>query len=411
MESMILPSRCILYTRPGAIPAGKITVGRAEEKKAMKVSCIQENLAKGLGIVTRAVSPRNVLPVLGNVLLATEESRLKLAATNLEMGITYWLGAKVEEEGSITVPARTILDFVNNLPNEKVHLNLDSRRQSLNLRCESFTSDIKGVDAQEFPLLPTAGVGEGLALNVADLREMIMQTTVAAATDDSRPVLTGVLMRLEGGRLTLAAADGFRLSVRYADLSAAAKEPISVIIPARALGELARLIGDQDETIWMVLPSSRGQVVFRLKDAELSSSLIDGSFPDFQSIIPRSCSTRAVLSTAQFLKACKAADIFARQASHSARITITPGPDSLPGRVQVNATAAETGAGETVMDATVEGPGIEIAFNVKYLVDVLTVINTPNVILETTGSAAPGVIKPVGRDDFTHVIMPMHLGK
>ncbi|MGB7537205.1 MAG: DNA polymerase III subunit beta [Anaerolineales bacterium] len=377
----------------------------------MKVTCLQENLSKGLGIVTRAVSPRNVLPVLGNVLLATEDGRLKLAATNLEIGITYWLGAKVEEEGSITVPARTITDFVNTLPNEKIRMVLDSRRQSLNLHCEAFTSDIKGVDAQEFPLLPGANLGDGIALNVADLREMITQTTIAAATDDTRPVLTGVLVRLEGDRLTLAAADGFRLSMREAKLSASVRDAVSVIIPARALSELARLVGDQDETVWMVLPSGRGQAVFRLKEAELSSSLIDGTFPDFQPIIPRSYNTHAVLSTAQFLKACKAADIFARQASHSARLTVTPGTGSDPGKLQVNATAAETGAGETVVDATVEGAAIEIAFNVKYLVDVLTVINTPNVSLETTGPASPGVIRPVGREDFTHVIMPMHLGK
>ncbi len=377
----------------------------------MKVTCLQENLSKGLGIVTRAVSPRNVLPVLGNVLLATEDGRLKLAATNLEIGITYWLGAKVEEEGSITVPARTITDFVNTLPNEKIRMVLDSRRQSLNLHCEAFTSDIKGVDAQEFPLLPGANLGDGIALNVADLREMITQTTIAAATDDTRPVLTGVLVRLEGDRLTLAAADGFRLSMREAKLSASVRDAVSVIIPARALSELARLVGDQDETVWMVLPSGRGQAVFRLKEAELSSSLIDGTFPDFQPIIPRSYNTHAVLSTAQFLKACKAADIFARQASHSARLTITPGAGSEPGKLQVNATAAETGQGETVIDASVEGAAIEIAFNVKYLVDVLTVINTPNVSLETTGPASPGVIRPVGREDFTHVIMPMHLGK
>ncbi|MBN2084242.1 MAG: DNA polymerase III subunit beta [Anaerolineales bacterium] len=377
----------------------------------MKVTCLQENLSKGLGIVTRAVSPRNVLPVLGNVLLATEDGRLKLAATNLEIGITCWLGAKVEEEGSITVPARTITDFVNTLPNEKVRMTLDSRRQSLNVHCEAFTSDIKGVDAQEFPLLPGANLGDGIALNVADLREMITQTTIAAATDDTRPVLTGVLVRLEGDRLTLAAADGFRLSMREAKLSASVRDSVSVIIPARALSELARLVGDQDVTVWMVLPSGRGQAVFRLKEAELSSSLIDGTFPDFQPIIPRSYNTHAVLSTAQFLKACKAADIFARQASHSARLTITPGTGSEPGKLQVNATAAETGQGETVIDATVEGAAIEIAFNVKYMVDVLTVVNTPNVSLETTGPASPGVIRPVGREDFTHVIMPMHLGK
>jgi len=377
----------------------------------MKISCLQENLAKGLGVVSRAVSARNVLPVLGNILLATEEGRLKLAATNLEMGITCWIGAKVEGEGAITVPARTILDFVNALPNEKVHISLDARRQSLTVRCESYTSDIKGVDAQEFPVLPSAGAGEGVALNVVDLREMITQTIIAAATDDTRPMLTGVLLKLEGERMTLAAADGFRLSVRHSALSASVREPLSIIIPARALGELGRLIGENDETVWMVMPAGRGQVIFRLKDAELSSSLIDGTFPDFQPIIPRSFATRAVLSTAQFLKACKAADIFARQASHSAKVSITPGPEGMPGRVQVDAAAAETGAGETVMDATVEGPGVEIAFNVKYMVDVLSVVNTPTVALETSSPTSPGVIRPVGRDDFLHVIMPMHLGR
>jgi DNA polymerase III subunit beta len=382
-----------------------------EEDERMKISCLQENLAKGLGVVARAVSPRNVLPVLGNILLASEEGRLKLSATNLEMGITCWIGAKVEGEGAITIPARTLLDFINTLPNEKVDLALDSRLQSLTVHCGSFTSDIKGVDAQEFPVLPTAGAGEGISLNVSDLREMITQTIIAAATDDKRPMLTGVLMQLEGDRLTLAAADGFRLSVRHATLSAAVREPISIIVPARALGELGRLIGEDDDAIWMVMPAGRSQVIFRLKDAEFSSALIDGTFPDFQPIIPRAYATRAVLSTGQFLKACKAADIFARQASHSAKITIISGPDGMPGRIQVDAAAAETGAGETVIDATVEGSGVEIAFNVKYLVDVLSVVNTPNVVLETSSPTSPGVIRPVGRDDFLHVIMPMHLGR
>jgi DNA polymerase-3 subunit beta len=377
----------------------------------MKISCLQENLAKGLGVVSRAVSPRNVLPVLGNILLATEEGRLKLAATNLEMGITCWIGAKIEGEGAITVPARTMLDFVNTLPNEKVQLTLDTRRQALTIRCESFTSDIKGVDAAEFPVLPSAGAGEGVAVNVTDLREMITQTIIAAATDDKRPMLTGVLMQLEGEKMTLAAADGFRLSVRTATLSSPVREPISIIVPARALAELGHLIGEGDETVWMVMPAGRSQVIFRLKDAEFSSSLIDGSFPDFQPIIPRGHATRAVLSTGQFLKACKAADIFARQASHSAKVSILPGPEGMPGRIQVDAAAAETGAGETVMDATIEGTGVEIAFNVKYLVDVLSVVNTPNVALETSSPTSPGVIRPVGRDDFLHVIMPMHLGR
>ncbi|MCX6025895.1 MAG: DNA polymerase III subunit beta [Chloroflexi bacterium] len=377
----------------------------------MKVSCLQENLARGLSMVSRAVAARSVLPVLGNVLVATDEGRLKLAATNLEMGITCWIGAKVEQAGSTTVPARTFVDFVNALPNEQVGMQLDTRRMSLKLRCASFTSEIKCMDAQEFPVLPSAGAGEGIALNVDDLREMIAQVALAAATDDTRPILTGVLVKVEGETLTMAAADGFRLSVRTTKLSAAVKDPIKVIVPARALNELGRLIGDGDELVWMFLPAGRGQVIFRMKDAELSSALIEGTFPDFSPIIPKSCSTRTVMTTSQFLKACRAADIFARQASHSARLKVTPGADSTPGNLQVMATAAETGEGETVVEASVEGQAIEIAFNVKYLVDVLSIVKTPNVALETTGPASPGVIKPVGQDDFLHVIMPMHLGR
>jgi DNA polymerase-3 subunit beta len=377
----------------------------------MKVSCLQENLARGLSMVSRAVAARSVLPVLGNVLVATDEGRLKLAATNLEMGITCWIGAKVEQAGSTTIPARTFVDFVNALPNEQVGMQLDTRRMSLKLHCARFTSEIKCMDAQEFPVLPSAGAGEGIALNVDDLRETIAQVALAAATDDTRPILTGVLVKVEGETLTMAAADGFRLSVRTTKLSAAVKDPIKVIVPARALNELGRLIGDGDELVWMFLPAGRGQVIFRMKDAELSSSLIEGTFPDFSPIIPKSCSTRTVMTTAQFLKACRAADIFARQASHSARLKVTPGADSTPGNLQVMATAAETGEGETVVEASVEGQAIEIAFNVKYLVDVLSVVKTPNVALETTGPASPGVIKPVGQDDFLHVIMPMHLGR
>jgi len=377
----------------------------------MKVSCLQENLARGLSVVSRAVAPRSTLPVLGNVLVATDNSRLKLSATSLEMGITCWIGAKVEEDGATTVPARTFVDLVNTLPADKVDMALTVRTQTLNLRCGAFNNDIKCIDAQEFPLVPQADLDHGVQLNVEDLREMITQVVFAAATDDSRPILTGVLAKIDGEQLTLAAADGFRLSVRTAHLSSPAAEPVTAIIPSRALSELARIAGDRDEPVVMTLPPGRGQVIFHLKDVELVSQLIEGNFPDYQQIIPRSYATRAVMGAQDFRKACRAADIFAREAAHTARFTITPGGDLTPGQVEVRATSAETGYNETMVDASIEGQGLEIAFNVKYLVDVLNVIETPNVALETSGPASPGVIRPVGRDDFLHVVMPMHIGK
>jgi DNA polymerase-3 subunit beta len=376
----------------------------------MKVSCLQENLAKGLGIVSRAVAARSTLPVLGNILLASDNARLRLSATNLELGITCWIGAKIEEEGSTTVPAKTLVDLVNTLPQDKVEMSLVVRTQTLNLSCGRVQANIKGIDAQEFPLIPPANLDDALQLNVEDFREMINHVIFAAATDEARPILTGVLAKIEGGQVTLAAADGFRLSLRTAHLSTPNAEPIQAIIPARALAELGRVI-TAEEPVFMSLPPGRGQVIFHHDSVELVSQLIEGAFPDYNNVVPKNYTTRTVMSTAEFRKACKTSDIFAREAAHTARLKIKPGSELTPGHVTISATAAETGDNVTELDATVDGGPIEIAFNVKYLVDVLNVMDTPNVALETSTSSSPGVIRPVGRDDFLYVIMPMHLGK
>ncbi len=376
----------------------------------MKISCLQENLAKGLSIVARAVAARSTLPVLGNILLASDNGRLRLSATNLELGITCWVGAKIEEEGATTVPAKTLVDLVNTLPQDKVEMSLTVRTQTLNLACGRVHANLKGIDAQEFPLIPPADLDRALQLNVDDLREMINHVIFAAATDEARPILTGVLAKIEGGQVTLAAADGFRLSVRTAHLSTPAPEPVQAIIPARALAELARVI-TSDDPVFMSLPPGRGQVIFHHGNVELVSQLIEGAYPDYTSIIPKGYVTRTVMSTAEFRKACKTSDIFAREASHTARLKIKPGSDLTPGQVVVSATAAETGDNVAELDASVEGGPIDIAFNIKYLVDVLNVIDAPNVALETSSPTSPGVIRPVGRDDFLTVIMPMHVGK
>jgi DNA polymerase-3 subunit beta len=377
----------------------------------MKVTLLQENLARGLGIVSRAVSPRSTLPVLANILIATDEGRLRLSATNLEMGITCWIAARIEDEGSTTVPARTFADLVNALPGDQVALNLDSSTQTLNVRSGTSTNDIKGIDAQEFPPLPVPDMEGAVQLNVVDFREMIHQVAFAASTDEARPVLMGVLVIVAGDQLTMAAADGFRLSVRSATLSAPASQPVNIIVPARALSELARIASDGEATISMVVPKGRGQVVFRVKDVELVSQLIDGTFPDYQQIIPRSYKSRTLVSTASLLKACKQAEIFAREGSNVARLDIKAAHGEMePSEVEISATSEETGKNETIVEATVDGSGVLIAFNVKYLREALEVIRTPNVALETSAANAPGVIRPVGEDDFLHVIMPMHLG-
>lgn len=377
----------------------------------MKVTVLQENLARGLGIVSKAVSPRSTLPVLANVLIASDEGRLRLSATNLEMGITCWIPARIEEEGSTTVPARTFVDLVSTLPSDQVMLKLDVPTQTLNVRGGTSTNDIKCIDAQEFPPLPVPDLEGAVQINSGDFREMIHQVAFAASTDEARPVLMGVLIQVDKDKLTMAAADGFRLSVRKAVLAAPVPAPVSAIVPAQALKELARVAGDGEEPIYMVLPKGRGQVIFRVKDVEVVSQLIDGTFPDFQQIIPRSYKSRTLVSTSSLLKACKQAEIFAREGSNVARFNIKSAQGDLqPSEVEISATSEETGKNETIVEATVDGGGLLIAFNVKFLREALEVIRTPNVALETSAPNAPGVVKPVGEDDYLHVIMPMHLG-
>ena len=377
----------------------------------MKASCLQENLAKGLSIVGRAVSPRSTLPVLGNVLLATDGGRLKLSATNLEVGISCWIGAKVEEDGATTVPARTFTDLISASPPGQVDMELLVSTQTLNMRAGRSEANIKGIDAQEFPIVSEPENEEGIPIEPDVLRKAIEQVAFAAATDESRPILTGVLAQFQDDQLTLAAADGFRLSVRSIPLPEAISDPFSIIVPAQALSELRRISGEQNDPIIITVTPSRNQVIFQLTDIILVSQLIDGNFPDYKQIIPSDRATHTVLDTASFLKACRMAQIFARDAAHITRIHIQPGPELKAGHVRVSATSAETGDDMSEIDAAIEGDEIEIAFNVKYLIDVLSVTDAPQVTLDTSNSSSPGVIRPVDEDGFTHVIMPMHLGR
>jgi DNA polymerase-3 subunit beta len=377
----------------------------------MRVSVLQENLAHGLNVVSRAISSRSTLPVLQNVLVATDEGRLRLSATNLELGITCWIGAKIEEEGSTTVPARAFTELVGTLTDKQVDMSLNVRTQTLNIRCGASNTNLKCIDAQEFPPMPVAELTDGVQINVMDLKEMIQQVVFAASADEARPILTGVLVTVRDNLITMAAADGFRLSVRKAELSTPASRAISAVIPARAMSELARILPpSSEEVVTMMLPAERGQVIFRMKDAELVSQLIEGTFPDYEQIIPRSYKTRTVLSTWQFSKACRQAEIFAREGSHIARLNILAGGELQPGKVEISGQSEETGDNLNEIDASVEGSSILIAFNVRFLREVLDVIKTPDVALETTTATSPGVIRPVGEDNFLHVIMPMHLG-
>ena len=373
----------------------------------MKLSCLQENLNKGLNIVGRAVATRTTLPITNNVLLATDEGRLKLVATNLEMAISCWIGAKIEEEGSITVPARLLTEFVSSLPNDTIDINLSQQTKTLGLKCARFEARISGVDARDFPPIP--GVDDGIRskVEVDELRQGIARVVFAAATEESRPVLTGVSSKFEGNTLTMAAADGFRLAVYKMPLADKVKDTTEVIIPARTLSELNRLVGDQEEPIDVTLNPGKSQVLFRTKSAELVSQLVQGTFPNYAQLIPQSYSTRVIVNVADFLRATRTASIFARDGSGIVRLMIAPGTEAGPGKLSISARSEEIGDDVGEIDATVEGDEAKIAFNGKYLIDVLGVLHESQVALEMTNPSSPGLVRPVGSENYTHVVMPM----
>jgi DNA polymerase-3 subunit beta len=377
----------------------------------VKLSCLQENLAKGISIVSRVVSTRAVLPVLSNILMATDEGRLKLAATDLSTSITCWIGAKVEEDGAITIPARLLSDFVSTLPPAQIQMELVTRTKSLHLKCAQFEADIHGIDAQDFPLIPTDVSDHKIEILPAALRQMIEQVTLAAApAEEGRLVLTGTLAEFHDSQLTMVAADGFRLSLRRAQLSEEVPEPLDVIIPARALRELARVSVEEEDPVQIIVTPNRNQVLFRLSNVEIISQLIEGKFPDYNQIIPSSYGTRVVVNTHDLMRAVRISVLFSRDVANIVRLEVIPGSELTPGRLRVESTA-EVGQNVGDLDASVEGEQMEIAFNGRYLIDMLNVIGTEQVVLEATNPSRPGILKPVGDDNLIYVIMPMHIKK
>ncbi len=378
----------------------------------MKVSCLQDNLQRALAQVSRAVASKTALPVLSNVLLATDEGRLRIAATNLEIGITTWIGASVDEEGKVTVDARLLNEFVNTLPNAPVQLAVESPRMTLSVQSGRDKAGINGIDAEDFPVIPRLD-GDAFVAEVDPqvLREMIGQVEFAAATDESRPVLAGVLARFEGSTLVLAAADGFRLAVREGELASPVPERLDIILPGRALRELARIIGDQTEPVRLAITASKSQLLVRVGETEFLSRLIEGTFPDFRQIIPREFNTRLEMSRDAFQNAVRRASYFARDNNDVVRLTIHPGEEEfMPGSVEVSATAAERGSSQSFVDASVTGPETQIAFNARYLADVLGVLKNGKVMIGMNGANQAGVVRSAEAEDYTHVIMPMVIG-
>lgn len=291
------------------------------------------------------------------------------------------------------------------MPNDRVDLVLSGH--TLHLQCGRFEAHINGLEAGDFPPIPQVNDGLATKIETEVLKQGIGQVVFAAATEESRSVLTGVQAEFDESRLTLAAADGFRLAVFKAATVEAVKEKCAVIIPAKALNELNRLLSDGEEMVEITINKQKSQALFKFKNIEMVSQLIQGNFPDWSRLIPQSYETRAVIDVTEFLRATRMASVFARDGSGIVRLIVTPGAEVTAGKLAVSARAEEIGDNVGEVDAMVDGTTAKIAFNAKYLSDVLGVIKQKQVALETTTPSSPGVIRPVGIDNYVHVVMPM----
>lgn len=367
----------------------------------MRLSLTQENLSKALGSVGRIVATRATLPLLSNILLATDGKRLRLSATNLEIGINYWIGSRVIEEGSLTVPARLLADFVSNLP--AGNIDLAGNEATLTIKTPHYESKINGMPADEFPVIPQINSEPVLVIQASLFKEILGQVVVAASLDEARPVLAGIYLYYEDDYLYVAATDSYRLAEKKVQLSEDAT-PFSAIIPVRTMQELMRLLGDATADLEIYLDDA--QVMFKLGDIELVSRLIEGKFPPYKQIIPDKALTSFDAETADFIRIVKVAGLFAREGSGSVRLEIREEND-----VSVVTGESEVGANRNNMECDVSGEDNEVSLNVRYLQDALSVIKTKKVRFLMNDKLSACVLLPIVDDDeesdYLHIVMPL----
>ena len=371
----------------------------------MKISLLQENLNSRLNLAQRFVSTKAQLPVLANFLLEAKEGQLFISATNLEIGISVRVPAKVEEEGSITVPARVLSELVSSLPKEKIELSTDNL--ILKISTPGHKTTINGMSAAEFPTFPKTAGNADLVFNSKTLNEISSQVPFASSIDEGRPALTGVLIVMDGKQLSFVATDGFRLSLKQiAGVSEGSQEEGSILIPSKVFQEAGKIsseTGKEDGEVKLSLLRESNQVVFSWEDVVLSGRVIDGKFPPYEKILPKSQTTKAILDKEEFLKSIKIASIFARDSANILKLVIEEQ------RVKISANTPQMGENENVIEARIEGEKNEIAFNCRYLLEYLNNVAGDQVEIQLSGPLAPGTFRVVGDSSFLHVIMPVRI--
>jgi DNA polymerase-3 subunit beta len=361
----------------------------------MKLQVTQENLNKALSTVARIANTRGTLPVLANVLIKTVNGRLSIAATNLDVATTHYIGAKVAEEGSITVPARLMQDFVNSLPSSVINLDLDEYR--LHISTDQYQSVINGVSAEEFPVMPAIENGKSWTVPGPQLKKSLQQVVMAASTDEARPVLTGIFLHTNEGKLYMAATDSYRLAEKQLGTNS---EAISLLVPVSAMQDVLRIVSDFEGDV--TISNDEQQISFQVGDVELVARLIEGTYPDYRKLIPQSFETTANLKRADLLNVTKVSSLFARESAGSITINVDEATQSL----SIRSVASQLGENVAKADAKVTGTGV-ITLNSRYLMDALHVLGGDDVLFAFNGKLEPTVVRDPQADDYTHIVMPL----
>jgi len=361
----------------------------------MKLQVTQENLNRALNSVARVANSRGTLPILANVLIKTSNNRLSLSATNLDIAITHYIGAKVSEEGSITVPARLMQDFVSSLPEGVIELDLQETK--LHVTTNQYQSVVNGIVADDFPVMPAISSGNSWTLDGALFKRGLQQVVFAASSDETRPVLTGVLLQTLGGKLYMAATDSYRLAEKQLGAN---KQDVQLLIPASAMQDLLRVLGDSDEKIQITHDDQ--QVLFQVADVELVTRLVEGKYPDYRKLIPEKFTTESKLKRADLINIAKVSSLFARESAGS----ITLEADEKSGKLSIRSVASQLGENTATADAKVTGSG-SITLNARYLLDALNALTGDEVVFGFNGKLEPTLLHDPAVPDYQHVIMPL----
>ena len=367
----------------------------------MQITCEQPELLKGVQAVSRAISTRTTMPILSNILLETTKDGVKLVATDLELGIQTMIPAVVKQGGAITLSARLFTEIVSNLPGAPVQLRVEEGSTQAEIQCEETTFEILGLPATDFPFMPEPDATVVITLEAGLLRGMVRQTAFAVSTDETRPFLTGVFFSTEDRTVRLVATDGGRLALRIASLEQQAKQKFAVIVPAKTMQELARALGGVTGDVTVAL--AENNLVFSLPELRLVSRLIAGQFPNYQQVIPQGHKQKLRLQTERFLRAVRRAAITARDSANVVRLA-AKGTELV-----ITSNTPEVGKAMEKVPVQVEGDAVEVAFNARYLMECLTILETDEITFELTGPLSPGAIRPLDQQEYIYVLAPVRV--